>query len=338
MKRVRSLTALVFLVTGICWGQNLTKTGTTAAKFLSIPVGARALGMGGAFVALADDATGMYWNPAGIARAKQREVVLAHTEWIADIDFNYAGVILPLRDLGTVGVSFTSLNAGEMERTTEDQPDGIGEYFSAGSFAIGISFARNLTNWFSIGGNVKYISETIWNSGATGFAVDLGTLFTTPFPGLTFGAGISNFGGKMQIIGEDLLVQKDISPNKGNNPNINANLTTERFDLPLNLRIGIAYEAFADDWHTLVVAADASHPNDNAESINTGVEYSFFSRMIFIRAGYKGFGLREHEEEFTLGTGIQYNVSEELGFKFDYAYESFGRLKNIHKLALGVVF
>ena len=87
--------------------QKVTKVGTTAAKFLSIPVGARALGMGGAFVGVANDASAMYWNPAGMARATQAEVQLNHAAWLADIDFNWGGVLLPVGDFGTVGVSAT---------------------------------------------------------------------------------------------------------------------------------------------------------------------------------------------------------------------------------------
>ena len=206
------------------FSQEVTKVGTTGGKFLSIPVGARAVGMGGAFVAVANDASAMYWNPAGIGRLSQSEAIFTHSAWVADLDFNYGGVVVPVSGLGTVGISFTSLTMADMERTTEDQPEGTGEFFSAGSFAVGLSYARNLTEWFSIGGNVKYINEHIWNSSATGFAVDVGTLFTTPFTGVKFGAGISNFGSKLQIRGDDLLVLKDISPNHGNNANVNANL------------------------------------------------------------------------------------------------------------------
>ncbi|MEX2117945.1 MAG: PorV/PorQ family protein, partial [Bacteroidota bacterium] len=199
---VMSLGAVAF--SGLS-GQQVTKSGTTAAKFLSIPVGARALGMGGAFVAVANDASGLYWNPAGISKIGRNEAILSHSSWIAGIDFNFAGFVLPLGEHQSLGISLTSLTMDEMERTTEDQPDGTGEFFTVGSIAFGLTYARDLTDWFSIGGTVKYVSEHIWNSTATGIAVDIGTLFVTPFPGLKFGAGISNFGEKLQMNGDDLL-------------------------------------------------------------------------------------------------------------------------------------
>lgn len=317
--------------------QDVTKVGTTAAKFLSIPVGARALGMGGAFVALSDDASGMYWNPSGIVSEHKSEALFAHANWLADINFNFAGVTMPISEAGTAGVSFTSLSMSDMERTTEDKPEGTGQFFSAGSFAVGISYAHRLTDLFSIGATVKYVNEHIWNSSATGFALDIGTLFTTPFPGLKFGAAISNFGTKMQMTGDDLLVQKDISPNNGNNPAINANLSTDQFDLPLNLRIGFAYQPMSGDDHELTLCVDAQHPNDNSESISVGGEFVGFQRILALRAGYKSIGQKDTEEQYTFGGGLRYEVSG-VTAKIDYAFERFGRLDNVHKFSIGILF
>ena len=319
-------------------GAQVTKVGTTAAKFLSIPVGARALGMGGAQVAVANDPSAMYWNAAGLAQQTQSEAMFNHTNWIADIDFNYGGVVLPLGEGGTIGLNFTSLSMGEMERTTEDQPEGTGEMFNATSFAVGVSYGRNLTDWFAIGVNAKYVNERIWNSTAVGFAVDVGTLFTTPFEGLKFGAGISNFGTKMRINGDDLLVLKDISTNNGNNPNINANLSTDYFDLPLTLRIGVCYQPIANEDELLTLAVDAVHPNDNSESISLGGELAAFQRIIAIRGGYKALGAKDGEDQFTVGGGVRYALTGNLIFKMDYAFEKFGRLNNVHKFGIGVMF
>jgi len=342
VNRIRILLKLAALLTFLCHGRSLsqevTKVGTTGGKFLSIPVGARAAGMGGAFVAMADDASAMYWNPAGIGRLSQSEAIFTHSSWVADLDFNYGGVVVPVSGFGTLGLSFTSLSMADMERTTEEQPEGTGEFFSAGSFAVGLSYARNLTEWFSIGGTAKYINEHIWNSNATGFAIDVGTLFTTPFTGVKFGAGISNFGSKLQIRGDDLLVLKDISPNHGNNANVNASLGTDPFDLPLVLRIGVAYEPIVSDDRHLTFVVDAVHPNDNSESISVGTEFSGVGNIVSIRGGYMALGQRDSEERYTIGGGVKFNADNNLAFRFDYAFQAFNRLENVHKFAVGILF
>ncbi|MGB2868976.1 MAG: PorV/PorQ family protein, partial [Bacteroidota bacterium] len=324
-RRGKAVGLIAAIAVSLSLGQSVTKVGTTAAKFLSIPVGARALGMGGAFVAVANDASAMYWNPGGLAGLEKSEAVFVHANWLADVGFNYGGIVIPLHDQGTVGISFTSVSMDEMERTTEDFPEGTGQTFGAGSIAVGVSYARRLTDWFSIGANVKYINEYIWNSSATGFALDLGTLFTTPFPGLKFGAGISNFGQKLRMTGDDLLVLKDITANNGNNSNINANLGTDPFDLPLTLRIGIAYDILSSEDQHFTVAVDATHPNDNSESLNFGGEYSLLNNFLSLRAGYRAYGARDSEEKATLGGGVMYEITPGVVTKVDYAFEQFGR-------------
>lgn len=316
----------------------VTKVGTTAAPFLTIDVGARAVGMGGSFVSVADDATAMFWNPAGIARLSTNEVTLNHTEWIAGINFNYAGGIFLLGEYGTVGVNFTSLSMGEMERTTELDPEGMGEYFSMGSLAFGVSYARNLTDRFSIGITGKYIQEHILHCSASGLAIDIGTLFTTQFKGLRIGANISNFGTKMQMTGSDLLVQHDIAPDmSGNNPNINANLSTGRWDLPLLLRVGVSMDVIEQANNLLTLSIDALHPNDNTESINLGAEY-MFNEIFSLRGGYKSLFKKDTEEGPTIGAGLNWQITENTAVKVDYVYEVFGRLSNAQKLSCRINF
>ena len=319
--------------------QEVSKIGTTAAKVLSIPVGSRALGMGGAFVSVADDATALYWNPSGIARLDCNEFVFMHSNWLADIRFDFVGLAIPMGNLGTVGLSFTAMTMDEMDITTEYDPEGTGETFSAASFVAGLTFARNLTDNFSIGATVKYITENIWNSNATGLAIDVGTLFVTPFQGLKLGASISNFGQKMQIFGDDLLVQKDIDGSQaGNNESVNAYLATDKFDLPLTMRIGISKDIISTDFNRLVLAVDGLHPNDNTESVNVGGEYSTLRNIVSFRGGLKSLGMKDREEKFGIGIGFNYFMGGGRRIKIDYAYEQFVHLKNIHQFTVAVKF
>lgn len=343
MKADRFLT-LCFLILFIIFvaqgkSQEVTKIGTTAAKVLSIPVGSRALGMGGAFVSVSNDATAMYWNPAGIAQLDRNEFVFMHSIWLADIRFDYLGLVIPLGEVGNLGINLTAMTMDEMDITTEYEPEGTGETFSAGSFVAGVSFARNLTDQFAIGFTGKFITENIWNCSAGGMAIDVGTLFTTPFKGIRLGASISNFGQKMQILGDDLLVQKDIDGSiAGNNESVGAYLATDKFDLPLTMRIGISKEFINNDFNSLTLSIDGLHPNDNTESANIGGEYSTLRKIVSIRAGAKALGMKDREDKFAVGIGINYFLGGDRRIKVDYAYEKYNHLKDIHQFSLGVKF
>jgi len=85
------------------------KAGTTAAKFLSIGVGSKAVGMGGSYTSIADDATAMYWNPAGLSFHQTKEVYFNHSNWIADISFDYSGITIPIDNKSSLGFNITSV-------------------------------------------------------------------------------------------------------------------------------------------------------------------------------------------------------------------------------------
>jgi len=335
MKKLLFSVLVLSCLSTVSWGQNVTKVGTTAAPFLNIGVGSRAIAMGGAFVAIANDASGLYWNPGGVATIKNNQAIFNHSQWLAGINFDFAGVVLNLGEMGRVGASATVLSMGDMERTTELQPEGTGETFSAGGYEIGLSYGKMLTDRFSIGFTGKYIREYIMNSGANGLAIDIGTLYRTQWRNLMIGMSISNFGTKMRMTGQDLLVQHDIDPTRyGNNPNLNADLQTDSYDLPLMFRVGISYDALQDlRNHSLILALDALHPSDNVESMNMGAEY-LFHNMIALRAGYKELFSRDSEQGLTFGAGFQRKLIGTLNLQVDYAYQSFGRLTSVNKFTV----
>lgn len=327
------------LLVSIGFAEEVTKTGTTAGKFLSIDVGARSVAMGGAFVAVANDASAMFWNAAGIATLSNPEVFVSYTKWLADINYNYSGFVLPLKNWGTFGLNASFLSMEAMEKTTIDEPNGTGEYFDAGSFAFGICYAKSLTDRFAIGFNGKYIRESIYHSRAQGVALDIGTLFTTPLYDMKLGMSISNFGTKMRMTGDDMLVQHDIDPMiSGNNGNISADLRTDAFDLPLILRIGVSLDLLQGvENNHLVLSIDALHPNDNKECLNLGCEY-MYRNQIFFRAGYKSLFSPDSQQGLTLGGGIRLGISNGRKLALDYAYQDFGILTNVQRFSIGFLF
>ena len=343
---MQNLKQIVILFTSIClmtggnaYGQQgVSKVGITAAPFLEIGVGARAIGMGGAFVGIADDASSLYWNPAGIADIPMNEVLFLHTDWLLDLSFDFVGVVIPLGRAGTIGASVTVLSMGEMDVRTVQYQEGTGEKFSASDFSAALSYARHLTDRFSIGANVKYIEQRIWNMKATSVAIDVGTLYRTPIEGLRIGTNISNFGSSMQMTGKDVYEYHDIAPDKlGNNDQILAALKTDEYPLPLMFQAGIAYDLVRGKMNRITIAADALSPSDNTQAINTGIEYGL-NNMIFIRGGLKSVFQQDTEESFTVGGGLRYAMFGSGEIFVDYSYADFGVLDYVQRLSFSLRF
>ncbi len=337
-KLIMTLILAAFIMQPIL-AQTVTKTGTTAAKFLSIGVGARANAMGGAYSSVANDVSAIYWNPAGIASVNETQTLFTYTKMFADININYFGFVIPAGDYGTFGASVTALNVGDMDVTTEFLPEGTGEKFSAGSYAFTLSYAKFITENFAVGANVKYIRESIYNSSASGIAFDIGTIFTTPFYGIKFASSISNYGSKMQMSGDDLLVRYDPDPQRaGNNQTIDAYYKTDEFELPLRLQIGISRDFKILDEHRLTLAIDATHPNDNNQWVNIGSEISLFNDLISLRGGYKTLFLKDTQEGLTLGAGIKYDGLGFFKISVDYSYQQLKFLDNMHSFSIMLGF
>ena len=325
----------IFLI-GIVYGQD--KVGTTAAPFLGIGAGPTAIGMGGAFVAVANDASALYWNPSGISRTGQNEFLFEHTNYLIGTSYNFFGGVLALDEDNAIGLGITYLDYGTDYVTTIEMPDGTGETWSAKDLSIGLSYSRNLTDRFSIGGTAKMILQQIWHESATGWALDAGLLYITPFNDLKIGMDISNFGTDMKMTGEDLYITHNPDPSvAGDNSKIPAEYYTESYPLPLLFRIGLSMDIIKSEDNTVTLAVDALHPNDNAQSVNVGGQYSW-NNTFSARVGYKSWGVTASEEGITFGVGLAYQIIANLTLKVDYAYEHYGILDNIQKFALSVKF
>jgi len=338
MKKVILLVAMLVSISTLT-AKEVSKVGTTAARFLNIDVGARGVGMGGAYVSVVDDASAIYWNPSCLGLIEKPQGYFNHTRWIMDVVINCVAVAIPVQDIGNFGFSAKFMSMGEMERTTINQPDGTGELFDAASYAVGISYARSLTDRFAIGITGKYINERIYHSSAHGLAIDVGTIYTTTFNNLKIGMSITNYGTKMSMSGRDLLVQHDISDLvEGNNPNINATLNTGAYDIPLLFRFGISMDLLQNmQNNSLVLALDALHPNDDKESLNWGVEYGFH-KLFFLRLGYKSLFLPDSQEGLTAGAGFNFKWPGLGALRLDYAYQNTEWLDSFQHFTFSIMF
>jgi opacity protein-like surface antigen len=334
------------LIISICFStafsqldRSTSKVGTTAAQFLKIGAGARAIAMGGAYTAVSNDIYSIYYNPAGIATVTDLgQVSFNHADWLASISYDFAAAALNVSGLGTLFFSITSLSVPEEKVRTFDFPEGDGRVWDASSLAVGIGYAKMLTDKFAIGFQAKYIRESIWNSSASGVALDVGTYYVTPFNDLVIGASISNFGSKMQLEGRDILFNYDPNNNLNSGPNnVLSRYETDKFDMPLIFRLGLAMDFIKNRYIRLTGAVDATHPNDNTEYINSGLELAY-DDMFFLRVGYKSLFLRDSEQGLTFGGGLNYRFGNQFAVFVNYGWADYGRLKNVQFVDVGISF
>ncbi len=354
MRYITYILLIAFIALWTVPSHATTNVGTAGAQFLKIGPGARVDSLGGAFGALADDVTSIYWNPAGISQLEKMSFSDTQIFWLADIRYNYLAFAIPIEKVGTLGASVTFLNVPDTEITTLTKPDGTGLWYSAYDTAVSVAYARQLYEQesgakLSVGLNAKYIHQQIHRESARGVAIDVGTLYHTGWRSLRIGMSFSNFGPEMRFSGPNLESGSEVAGDprtadyrpfpETSNPTRTAALETIEFPLPSNFRLGIAYDIIDSGDNLLTLALDANHPNDNSERLNIGMEY-WFRKMAAIRAGYKfrlGEDRADDEEGITLGLGIHLTLGKRL-LALDYAFADFGRLQQAHRVSLGLQF
>jgi hypothetical protein len=315
-----------------------SKISTTAAQFLGISIGGHALGMGGTSVASAFDVSSIYYNPGAFSQIHRTQVLVSTTDWLVGSKLRWLGAMIDIDGSNAFGLSITQLAYGEDIVTTENNPEGTGEKWSAQDFALALSYSRNLTDRFSIGGSAKYISQSIWNESASTVAFDIGLLFVTGFHDMRLGMSIANFGGDMKMDGRDLRKVIDIDPSNAGSNKLNlANLVTDPWPIPLIFRVGIAVDLLKNETALVTIECDALRPSDNMEVINLGAEATLFN-LVSLRGGYKSLFQTDSEEGLTLGCGLKYSEMGSMGLEVNYAYQQFGRFGNINTISVAVFF
>lgn len=312
--------------------------GTSAATFLEIGAGARAMAMGAAYVAQATDATALYWNPAGIAFIPGFQIEFMNCQWLAETQYNFFGLVAPIPAIrSSVGVSLISLDYGENPVRTVDRPEGTGEKYGARDLAVSVSYAMALTDRFSFGLSGKYINQRIWSESGSAVAMDVGVYYNTMLKGLRLGASVSNFGSDIQMAGRHLTTVVDPDAAVQNFDRVPVNYKVASYSLPLLFRVGLAYTRSLGSFGVLTVAGDVNHPSNTTESINLGAEYGF-ANMFYVRAGYENLYERDHKNGLTVGGGVEYFRRGMMGFRVDYSWADWGILTNTQRFSLGLMF
>ena len=309
-KCIRLSFTAVLLLAVVSGSDAGNRSGTVSGQFLKIPLSARAVGMGGAQVAVAEGVSSIGFNPAGMMSVESYAFGATYTAWFANIQHSYVGIVKNIPDVGAIGASLTLLATDDMEVTTPARPDGTGEFFRASDYAFSIAYARQVSDKFMVGLNGKYIKSYLYNTdlGAASFAFDIGTLYDIPILRSRLGVSLTNIGKDMQFLNEP-------------------------YSLPTSLRLGILVDVMKEDVHALKTTFQISRNNDAEEQYNLGGEY-VFNGMFALRGGWK---FAYDAENLTAGFGANL-TSYGINGKFDYGYNNFKYLPGTHSFTINIQF
>ncbi|MBI2070714.1 MAG: PorV/PorQ family protein [Elusimicrobia bacterium] len=269
-------------------------------SFLKIGVGARPIGLGGAYTAMAHDATALYWNPAGLSSLSKKEISAMHSEWLLGSNFDFLGIGYPSK-IGTLGFGVSMLSQPQQEgrdaqgRKTSD--------FSARDSAFSLALGRRLSLETRLGLGLKLIQSRIGAYQGQGFALDLGAMRHLQATPLSFGLAVQNLGPGIKFI-------------------------EERTKLPLTLSSGLGYHAFG----SFVLAADIKYRVYDKKTIwAMGTEYGLGGSFA-LRAGYSLTEIGGRNSLSGLGAGFGLKIAQ---YRLDYSMTPFGELGDTHRVSLG---
>jgi hypothetical protein len=332
-KCVIATVMLAFLPFGLIHGQS--KTGTTIGEFTLIDPSSKISAMGGAGVTSADEAMASFYNPGSLGALTGTDIQFSYNSWLAGISLNYATAAVKILENASALVTMTQLSSGDINVTTVDQPLGTGEKYNVTDLELGLGFGMKMTDKFSFGVQVNYISERIWHSSVAVFGINFGTLYQLSPGGLRIGASLTNFGTQGHFAGTDLKIRYDLDPTRyGDNSSIPGQISTDYYALPMVFRVGLGYPVTIDGSNVVNLGVDALHPSDNSESVNVGAEW-VFNKFLAARIGYQSLFLQDSEVGLTAGGGILYEA-DGYDLHFDYAWAANGRLGIVQRITVGI--
>lgn len=323
IKFIVCLSLPLALITTPSDAQEMKKIGQAGIQFLKIETSARAASMAGAMTLASFDASAVFNNPAGLGRMSPTfDLVANNTQWIADIAYNSFSAAYNFGSIGTFALHGTFADYGDIEGAVRaDNPQG---YITTGNldvsaYYVGLSYARSLSNNFSVGGTVKYVAQRLGTSimndnsqkknEVNGLGFDFGTIFYPGWKSFGFGVSVRNFGAELEY-------------------------EQESFEMPLTFTIGVSMNLFdliSIEDQKFLFSVDAEHPRDYTERIKFGAEYIFMD-VLALRAGYK----TNHDiEGFFGGLGVDVGLPG-FGARIDYAYSDIQFFDAVHRFTIGL--
>ena len=303
-------------------------------EFLSVVSDARAAAMADAMTSLQIGSSALFFNPAGMANIEQLiDLTASNNQWITDIQHNtFSLAFSPTHGrYGVIGLSYQNVNCGDFYGTRVNMRVDAGYddtgVFQLSAHALGLGYAKRLTEWFSVGGQIRLVKQDLGQSvipkistipdtteyvvknTLTPLAFDFGTQFKTGFKSLVFGMSIRNFSTDIKYV-------------------------EEPFQLPLVFNLGISMDLFdlisqINQNQSLYMSIDASHYRSRAEQVKIGLDWQLL-KVLSLRCGYI---TNEDESGLTFGIGVS-----KFGFTFDYAYTPYGVFNQVQRLTVRMSF
>lgn len=322
-------TFILFLLVGTAFTQGLIprlgeqRAGTSSMTFLKIGLGARAVSMGGAYVAVANDVTSMFWNPAGLVQSGKNEFAVSHLDWLVDVDYEFAGLAYRVHPNISIGLFGAYLHFADMEVTTETHPYGDGSYFQYSDLSTGVTGSFKLTDKFSVGLTLKLVRETLDNLTMTGGMLDFGTYYWTGYKTLRIAAAMRNFGPNLRPSGT--YIRQELNGTRESE--------YEEFAPPTIFTLGAAMDVYTKGVHTLMCSVQMNHPMDDQESYVAGAEYRW-SRWLALRSGFN-LSNQANRVSFGVGLFIPYAGNR---LKINFSMADYENLNMTQQLSLGLEF
>lgn len=304
------------------------KAGRTALQFLKIGIGARPAALSEAVIANSSDITSVFWNPSAITNIEGEQVSFTYTQWIGDLNVFAGAAGINLGSIGVLGISYISLNYGDIQEalvtsTTGSVETRTGNNFTGSDLDIGITLARKFTDKLSIGVTAKYLRENLYTYSSSLWGFDVGTYYETGWKGIRLAMSAQNFSPQARWMFNQAEAQQS-------------------YELPLVFRIGWSIDLLGGEnlflggdplKNRFSLNMDAVHTNDYSERLNIGGEY-WFMNLIALRGGYR---FNYDEGNLSFGVGINYETGS-LRLQFDYAYVAYDFLKSPNRFSLLLAF
>lgn len=342
-----------------------TGYGTTTAEFLLLGAGARGAALGNGYAALSNDVTSLYYNPGGLALMSRPQAMVSTYNYVADTKYTWLGLALPLSGgARAIGVQMGNFGFSNQPVYTLDNPDGDGTTYSVSETFVGATLSQNFSDRFSAGLSLKFVTDQLGETSASGVALDFGTNFHAMIGDRPIRAAfvIQNLGSNLEASGSALQTLVNREPPLGTvqipQDGQPARLRASPWTLPVLFRVGLAYDLYAAGSNRLSLLGEFNQPVNTKPGGGMGLEYALTNLgnsgfSLAARGSYTlipdnnidpgagaGFQTSQSTSTFSaeglaLGGGLNYTRGN-FSLGFDYAYRNMGPLGNTNFLSFSL--